>query len=423
MHTHSPDGWMAPYRHRSSADAENQKHTPWVGLILIFGVFASCTLSEPTIPPTVTPTPLQPVPAAATATRTPAPTPTSSPSNTPTPTVEPPEAGTLRRYADLLDFGIGALFQNRESKEPPFPQIYEQEFNVAMMTTFMKSTQPERDRLDWRIIDATSSTASTDNQKVMAGPLIYNDATAPDWLGFSRPDCGGWKPADLLEIMRQYILSVTTHAGEMVFAWEVVNEPITGSENCWRKTLGDGYIATAFRMAHEYAPHALLFLNEAFGRGGVDLAERDAFFALVDQLESERTPLDAVGIEMHLSANDLRDRYQTEFNDFLDQVDSRGLQTFITEMDVYQGPGGFFPDPMSTQKAIYHDITATCLAHLRCTNLVVWGVSDPFSWLLKIEGGGFSNAQPLLFDSQFSRKPAYYGIADALFEAVLRGRH
>ncbi len=38
------------------------------------------------------------------------------------------------------------------------------------------------------------------------------------------------------------------------------------------------------------------------------------------------------------------------------------------------------------------------------------------------EGGGFQDPRPLLFDESFLRKPAYYGVLDALRAAFIGGR-
>jgi endo-1,4-beta-xylanase len=354
------------------------------------------------------------------------PTPSASPTDTPTatatmrPTVIPPAGGeeTMRAYADPIGFGIGTVYQAQEGHNPLFPPVFSSEFNTAMMTTFMKKVQPSRDQWDWSLTDEVISLALVDNQKIIGGPLVYDNSNAPSWLLFDHADCGAWAPAELEGILRTYIQTVAARFGKQVAAWEVVNEPLTSADNCWRRLLGDRYINRAFRYAHEAAPDARLMLNEAFGRAGVDKAAADQFLALVQRLKAAGVPIDTVGIQMHLSAQILRTTYPQEIQYFLDQAQQIGVEVWITEMDVYQGSPGHFQNPFEIQKQIFETVARTCLRSALCTHLIVWGVSDRYTWLAHLSGNDFIDPQPLLFDSQFQKKPAYYGVLDALRTAA-----
>jgi len=46
--------------------------------------------------------------------------------------------------------------------------------------------------------------------------------------------------------------------------------------------------------------------------------------------------------------------------------------------------------------------------------VVVWGVSDPSSWLIQQLFQGRHADWPLLFDGEYHDKPALRGVADAL---------
>jgi endo-1,4-beta-xylanase len=357
----------------------------------------------------------------------PVPTPTASAtlelSVTPTSsaTIDPNLNGTLRYSADRIGFGIGTVYQSQEAHDPLFPSVVNTDINTLMMTTFMKKTQPARDRWDWSVADDALDLGLANGQKIIGGPLVYDNQTVPAWLKFDRPDCGAWTAAELEGILQEYIQTVVARFRGQVAAWEVVNEPLTSGDNCWRHTLVDRYIGRAFRHARAADPDARLFLNEAFGRAGVDKDPTDQLFSLVKSLKEAGVPLDAVGIQMHLSAEILRSSYPNEFRYFLRQARNAGVKVMITEMDVYQGPPGHFPDPLGVQKQIFNIVTRTCLSFPDCTDLLVWSVSDRYTWLAHLSGNNFIDPQPLLFDGQFGQKPAYFGVLEALQETGAGG--
>jgi len=133
----------------------------------------------------------------------------------------------------------------------------------------------------------------------------------------------------------------------------------------------------------------------------------------VKRVKAAGADIDIAGIEMHLDAQQLRPNYLEEFRYFLRRAREAGLKSEITEMDVYQGPDSG-PDAMTRQKQIYHDVVSTCLQDSYCVGFYTWGVSDATSWLKSKPRNPLSHARPLLFDDNYQRKPAYYGVLQAL---------
>jgi len=323
---------------------------------------------------------------------------------------------SLRSYADPLGFYVGSIIERKlANQDPEYRPLLAREYNSLVSPTFMRGTQPERGQFNFRPMDLDIEFATKNHMKLFGAALLYKARTTPEWvMEFAH------RPQQLDEIMKQHIQSVVRHGGGTYYAWEVVNEPLTSPNAPWGQLLGrEEYIVKAFRYAHEANPDALLVLNQAFGHGGVDKDEVDRFFELVKRLKSSGAQIDMAGIEMHLDAQQLRPSYLDEFRYFLRRAREAGVKTEITEMDVYQGQGDS-PDSMMRQKQIYHDVVSTCLHDSDCIGFYTWGVSDSNSWLKSRPNNPLNDARPLLFDDRFQRKPAYFGVMEALREGAVR---
>ncbi len=321
---------------------------------------------------------------------------------------------TLRQYADKLGFGIGLFIQPRYWKrDPQYQQIMAREFNRAI--TFPVKIQTSRGHFDFELMDEEMRFAKQHNMKLFGAGLIYRTTASPDWLHFEQRGCGGWSERDIDAIIKDQVQTIIRHGGDMYYAWEVVNEPVTpGKNGCWSYLMGgqDKMIAKATQYAYEANPNVPVLLNDAFGQEGVDRGKTDEFFKLIRRVRDLGGHIDAVGTEMHVEAHRLHPNYVEEFQYFMDQARKNNLTVQVTEMDVYQGPGGAFPDPYENQKTIFYNIVHACLKDPICTTFSVWGLTDDSSWLH--EAKGLTDANPLLFDANYKKKPAYYGVLQAL---------
>ena len=323
---------------------------------------------------------------------------------------------TLRHYADKLGFWVGTTIQgNFWDQDPLYKPTLAGEFNSAVSIVFMKFTQPQPGRFNFSSMDQDVRFAKEHNMKLFGAALIYRPSVSSTWLNFDRAGCGGWSATELDRILKDHIQALVRHGGSAFYAWEVVNEPTApGHNGCWSRVLGeDEYIAKAFRYAREANPDVLLVLNDTFGQGGTDGGRAHDFLALIKRLKSKGAPIDVAGIEMHLELRQLRPNYIDEFKDFLEQARELGVQVHVTEMDVYQG-GADLRDPFAKQKEVFFSVTHTCLQDSNCKALSTWGINDHYTWLAKAKG--LTDAQPLLFDENYKKKPAYYGVLEALKE-------
>jgi len=334
---------------------------------------------------------------------------------------------TLRSIADTFGFHIGGIMQPKMFDNPLYRDALGSEFNVFTSFVFMKQVEPVEGHYDFSGMDRDIQFARDHQQKLFgAAPIYRAGVVAPDWLVPQRFGNFGRPAAEFDKIMKDYIETTVGHGGDSYYAWEVVDEPLSNKNQPWEAVFGrDEYISKAFRYTRAANPNVVLELNETFGQAGIDRAKCDQFFDMIERLKARGVPIDAAGTEMHIEAQQLRPTYLDELKYFLDRARAAKVQAYITEMDVYQGPPGAFPDPMERQKQIYHDVTATCLADSNCNTLIFFGVSDIRTWLRAKVREPRADAQPLLFDEMYQPKPAYYGVLEALQEhaaALKNGR-
>ncbi|HXJ94127.1 MAG TPA: endo-1,4-beta-xylanase [Terriglobia bacterium] len=334
-----------------------------------------------------------------------------------------PGSDTLRAYADKLGFHIGSIMQMKILDDPRYRDTLTREFNLFVSFVFMRFVEPAPGQFNFRGMDQDMQFAREHQMKLFGASLIYRaGAVAPAWLAPARTGNWGRSKDEYDSILREWIQTVVRHGGDSYYCWEVVNEPLSNPNQPWQAVFGrDEYIAKAFRYAREANPNVALELNETFGQAGVDRAKTDEFFDLVERLKSQGVPIDIVGTEMHLEAQQLRPTYLDELRYFLSRARAAHVQVYISEMDLYQGPPGAFPDPMEHQRKIYHDVLATCLADSNCKGFNTWGVSDARSWLTQKVMNPRPDAKPLLFDERYQKKPAYFGVLQALQERAKRG--
>jgi endo-1,4-beta-xylanase len=325
---------------------------------------------------------------------------------------------TLRQYADQLGFRVASKVRARNWEEDAEGRrILAREFNGTIVMAMMHTVENQPGRFNFRTMDRVIEFAKDHKMKIWGSALIYRKDSLPAWMQ-DRPK-RQWNPRELDDIMKKHIQTVVRHGGDAFYAWGVVNEPNNRNEP-WESAFGkEEYISKAFRYARE-ATSVPLVLNESFGLDGVNRAKTDDFFALIKRLKSRGVPIDGAGIEMHLEAQQLRTSYLQEFRYWLDQARDAGVQVYITEMDVYQGPAGAVPDAFENQKKIYHDVTAACLADSNCKALNIWDLVDRDTWLVDKKHNPRADAKPLLFDDNYQKKPAYYGVLQALKEAAAK---
>ncbi|MFF5899665.1 endo-1,4-beta-xylanase [Streptomyces argenteolus] len=322
----------------------------------------------------------------------------------------PQTLGSLGRKAGLR---IGtAVDTTALAEDAPYRDKVAGEFSSVTAENVMKweAVEPTRGTYDWAAADGLVDFAKKHGQLVRGHTLVWHNQL-PSWL-----NDGDFTADELREILHEHITDQVTHFKGDIWQWDVVNEAFnddgTLRDSIWLRELGPGYIADAFRWAHEADPKARLFIND-YNIEGVN-AKSTALHALVTQLRKQRVPIHGVGIQGHLGV-----QYSAphDIADNMLRFDRLGLETAITEADVRM-PMPADSTKLEAQAEGYGVLLRGCLLTPGCNDFTVWGFTDTYSWVPDtFPGEGAAN----IFDENYAPKPAYGTLRQTLTLAA--GRH
>ncbi|MEV5387228.1 endo-1,4-beta-xylanase [Streptomyces sp. NPDC052721] len=272
------------------------------------------------------------------------------------------------------------------------------EFSTVTPENVMKweAIEPRQGEYDYAAADRLVDFARKHGQKVRGHVLVWHNQL-PSWL-----TSGDFSAGRLREILHRHITDTVRHFKGRVWQWDVVNEAFnedgTLRDSIWLRELGPGYIADAFRWAHEADPHALLFYNDYNTEWTGP--KSDAVHDLVGRLRDEGVPIDGVGFQGHLG---IQYGLPTDMAANFARFDKLGLATAVTEADVRM-PLPADAGKLATQAEGYRLLLDACLRTRHCISFTVWGFTDTYSWVPgTFPGEGAAN----LYDEDYRPKPAY----------------
>lgn len=319
---------------------------------------------------------------------------------------KPPAADTLGGLGLRADLRIGtAVDMAALAADAPYRAKAASEFTSVTPENVMKweVVEQERGTYDWAAADELVDFARANGQLVRGHTLLWHNQL-PAWLTE-----GDFSADELRAILRKHITDEAGHFKGRIWQWDVVNEAFnddgTLRDSIWLRKLGPGYIADAFRWAHQADPKAKLFIND-YNIEGVN-AKSTALYDLVVELRKQRVPIDGVGIQGHLAV-----QYNAphDIADNMKRFDDLGLETAITEADV-RIPMPSDSTKQEAQAEGYDVLLRGCLLTRHCTDFTVWGFTDKYSWVPDtFEGEGAAN----LFDENYTAKPAYKALTQDL---------
>ncbi|WP_344464794.1 non-reducing end alpha-L-arabinofuranosidase family hydrolase [Kitasatospora kazusensis] len=301
--------------------------------------------------------------------------------NTPgAPTVVADAAARSGRY-------FGTAVASGRLGDPAYSSILDREFNTITPENEMKwdSTEPSRGSFNFGPADAIVDHAAAHGQKMRGHTLVWH-SQLPNWVS-SINDA-----TTLRSVMDNHITQEMTHYKGRIYAWDVVNEAFAdgGSgqhrSSVFQNVLGNGFIEEAFRTARSVDSSAKLCYNDYNLENWTD-AKTQGVYTMVKDFKARGVPIDCVGFQSHFGAGGPPASFQTTLSNFA----ALGVDVQLTELDIAQAA-----------PAAYTSAVQACLNVARCTGITLWGIRDSDSW----RGG----ENPLLFDSNGNKKPAYNAV-------------
>lgn len=297
-------------------------------------------------------------------------------------------------------------------------------FGIATPENCMKPGPVHPEENTWRFErpDALVKWCAQNNIAVHGHTLVWH-AQTNTWF---------FADGDKAVITRRLNDHITTLVGRYkgkIRSWDVVNEAINDrgdaetakTENLrnsrWLQSIGPEFLTLAFQFAHDADPTAHLYYNDYSIETG---AKHGSSMVLLKRLIKDGAPIYGVGIQGHWSTTTVP---FAAIDKAIDDYASLGLKVSISELDVtirgaaggQLGRGGFggraatpaSPQDLQAQAQAYAKLFSIFNKHKDAIERVTfWGLSDRRSWR--------AGQNPLIFDANNQRKPAYVAIVDAL---------
>ena len=334
---------------------------------------------------------------------------------------QPPKAETLKE-AFASRFAMGAAISGTDFNELERRVLFSN-FTTVTPGNCMKPepVHPAENRFEFAKADGLVEMARANGLTVNGHCLIWH-SQCPNWFFVD-----GDKPAEgelVRKRMRDHIAAVAGHFAGKLASWDVVNEAIDDGPDYLRKTkwlnaMGPGYIADAFRAAHQADPKAELYYNDY----NIERPEkRTKAVRLIRQLKAEKAPIQGIGIQGHWELDHI------PFKDIEESIlafDAEGLKVMITELDIdvvkrktsggdagakeQQGSDpysdGLPPEIQQRLADQYAKLFALFLKHSdKIARITFWGLHDGKSWLNNWPSKRTNH--PLLWDRAVQPKPA-----------------
>lgn len=266
-----------------------------------------------------------------------------------------------------------------------------------------------------------------DNKIPVRGHVLVWHSQTPGWFFKENFDDNGdfVSKEIMLQRMENYIKNVmealaADYPTVDFYAWDVVNEawlddgsyrkPGTYEEgnhdqSGWVQIFGDNsFIPYAFEYARKYAPEGCKLYYNDYNEYMPQKTE--AIIKMAEELKAKNL-IDGIGMQSHLDVRSGSDAfpsvavYESAMKKFVDT----GLDVQVTELDATVNDNS--EASFKTQAEYYKGIIDACLKYSdNISAVVLWGSTDDKSWR--------ASQYPLIFNEDFTAKPAYYSIIDDL---------
>jgi endo-1,4-beta-xylanase len=289
---------------------------------------------------------------------------------------------------------------------PMYGEVLAREFDYVTPENVMKwgPLQPAPGVWDFAAADGLVAKAAANGQSVKGHALVWH-LQKPAWAD----ELSG---SALVDAVQAHVSTTVRHFRGRLRAWDVVNEAISDEDSNpiragLHSTLQVAGMANAFKWARAEDPGAKLFYND-YGIEGLS-SKSDAVYRLVQDLLAAGAPIDGVGFQSHISTKSYPSLPALRAN--IRRFAALGLSVNISELDVrtMEVPGTR-AQRRGAQAIAYQEVASACATTAACEALTLWGFTDAYSWI----DDEFGSDDPLPFDEQYAKKPAYGGLLAGL---------
>lgn len=327
---------------------------------------------------------------------------------------EPP----LKELASQRNIQIGNYAALKRLSEPQYVNILTGQFGFLSIDGEPNwqfndgALRPAPDQYDYGRIDQVLNFAKQHQMPVQMHHFVWGEEKwLPTWL-----KDGGYNKEQLLDLVKQHILTVGDHYKGQVREWTVVNEAFTRGRhvnelNDWRADhVGKDYeyIDKSFIWARQADPNAKLLLND-FGIESFTDAAND-MYAYVKGAKERGIPIDGIGMQMHIDGNNPPKKQDVIDNMY--RFSQLGVEIYVTEFDATLNDfKGSREERWVRQAAVYHDMLRACIESAVCHSFALLGITDKETWYNEL---GNPASDPLPFDDNYQPKPAFWALREAL---------
>ncbi|MDB5163976.1 MAG: hypothetical protein JWS12_594 [Candidatus Saccharibacteria bacterium] len=335
---------------------------------------------------------------------------------TPDPTPQLPSP-PLKDLAAQHGLALGNFAILSRLSEKPYADILTSQFNFALADNTPNwyftdgGLRPSPTSYNFSQLDQVVRFASVHSMPVQAHHYVWGEEKwLPSWL-----TKGHYSSQQLLDIMRDHILTVGGRYRGQIREWSVVNEAFTrgqhtfGLHDWWADNIGSqSYIDKAFIWAHQADPAAKLILNDFNNEGLTPVS--NSMYDYIKAARARGVPIDGLGMQMHIDGTHPPTKDEVVAN--MKRFGELGVQVYVTEFDVNMNDV-----PADTaakdniEGKIYYEMTRACIESTYCHSFALLGITDKETWYNYL---GLPNARPLPFDRHYHPKPAFFALRSAL---------
>ncbi|MBF4472652.1 endo-1,4-beta-xylanase [Flavobacterium sp. HJJ] len=327
------------------------------------------------------------------------------------------------------DFYIGTALNvsQIEEKDAKADALIRKEFNAITAENIMKSmfVHPSKDKYDFAMTEKFVAYGEKNKMFIHGHTLIWHSQLAR-WMSEIKDS------TEMKAFMKDHITTIVSKFKGRINSWDVVNEALnedgTYRKSVFLNTLGESYLADAFKLAAQADPKVDLYYNDY---NICEPKKREGAIKLVKYIKANGGKIDGVGIQGHwrLDSPSLE-----EIEKSILAYSELGVKVAFTELDItvlpnpwdlqgadvnqsFEGSAKMNPYPKTLPDSIqnklaerYASIFKLFLKHKdKISRVTFWGVHDGQSWLNDWPIKGRTN-YPLLFDTNLKPKKAYNSV-------------